>query len=81
MKELVDRGVYQYDDLQEAINDAQIAADDSTKVSLERRRPQTMYVLQDTRRDGAYYGPVNNTVRQGMIYREMEVAYTAEPTK
>jgi hypothetical protein len=68
-KELIDVGVYQYDNLDEAIQDAKTAANG--------KRKETQYVVQD---HNGYYGPINYLKRQ-YSYRLLTVAYTAEPEK
>jgi hypothetical protein len=80
-KQLVDVAVWMYpsDALNEAIQDAENAANETHK-SPHRRGPHIMYVLL-ARRENRYYGPVNEHKRNSLVYSSMEIAYTANPLK
>jgi hypothetical protein len=75
VKTLVDIGVYQYDDLDEAKKDADIASVDGHK-SVYRHK-SIMYVLKGS--DGSFYGPMNEYKRNDFVWQNREVAYTANP--
>jgi hypothetical protein len=74
VKELIDIGVWLYDDLEEAKADAIAMANQTHKAA--NRYKETMYVVQD--RSGNYYGPMNEAKRERSFY-SCQIVYTAIP--
>lgn len=74
MKQLIDIGVYLYDNLDEAKADAIAMANQTHKAA--NRYKQTMVVVQD--RQGNYYGPMNEAKHQSHFH-SCQIVYTAHP--